>query len=1543
MKFNIIIYFASVYKILYLKSKFYFFFCFLKTLDLIIYPIVVLIRRKGCVMKFSSCLFLSSALSTLTLNSVLAADANVTITGTKGPQYVATDDISGSGTSFDNFNITSNSAIFRQDLVGNQSMNLGNQTLSFSGTSKTQRDVIGLQRIKNGGNISKSNTINIKGGTIGGSVLATSDDSNYNGTARRDANIINISGGSIGGNVEGGAGAINNTITISGGTFTMSDSDDDCGDGGSGAIYAGVSDASTKNKSTNGTVILKSMNQSNSFLSSFAEGNNNVSGIIFGSNLTGTSDLRFEDVDDAYKGGFRDFDNVSFDANSNLTLSGKTYYADNWNVNGTLNTNGKTLHSYKNSTLNLKVGTTGVLSQQFLTDANILADNKGSINGINSNKNVNLTNSGKMTGNYSGSTVNITNSGTINASSGQTTQITSAAPGTLTNKGLIKENLTLFGSTTINNDTSGTINAKITNNQTTLNINNSGTIISSTLTNVGNKVINLVNNVGGIIRDALSLSGGILNLTNNGSLSGNPFTTNAGKFNIANNGMIDGTSSLTASNGGSFSFINNASGTVTGNLSIISGLNNFENNGSFNNLVLNNQQNNVTLNNKGNISGTGSILSTTAFNLQNLNGAQISGNQTWKNVNLNNANGALVQNLTLISDSGVTNINNNGNFSGSNSLNAQNGGSTNFVNNTDGTVTGSLSIISGLDNFENNGSFTNLAINNQQDVTLLNQNSGKILNSSFEANGANLDIKNSGLFNGTNNFTASNNGAISLTNLEDGKLSGQFFVNSGLEGIDNDGEISDFSLNSALSDFIINNKGTIAGNNNFTSASQITLNNEGESSGNLGLNGGTFIVNQNSSSALTNSFVGLSGQENLNINNANGSVVDAALGGNFNELTLVNNNTNINAPQMSLINSAQIGSQISVGNLGYTSLTNNNILSANLTDNLTTVADNQCLTTKFDLINNSSISGDISVKNNIFSLTNNSSGVITSEHIDSRDLILLNDGTFQNDSDYSFSIQNSFDINNRGTINGGKMVFRLTGDDVRGKIVNSGTIWSHGTTIGMGDNLIPCPDCGNNNPLELFNTGTLMAVDAQNFIIPDLNSYAINVPNMNVYNQAGGTIGGSLNVNNYTQESGATWVAFLDKDKSLMSTINVQNEIDIAQGSILYIHTNNDILNFTDGQTFQIVNAEGMSEDEVKTQLNNYTLKTDTPFATYEMTNDGSNGYIVFNKVEPTKYASATDLATSNHNNIISSSHRLYEMFVNRDMQSVASGRSSGDDDFSRTYVSIMPVGGHMRQKASDNHAGYSSDYYGSIGYIEHNFTPTFKAGVGISYLYSDADYSDKNSSSSTVDSYRPFAYINYEIGNWRFDVAGGWAKHKIKNNRKYDFDDKLYLAQSKHDADEISGHFSAGYRFVLDNDLVLQPKAGLFASKLKTDTYNERGSGPMNMHIASEDYTSFKSMIGLKIRKEYRWDNGFMFKPEMHLRWYHELGDTKGSVISYFLAQQELFNSSGSDAPKDIGDIALRLTTKRDETFDLFVEGFYQFGKDFYNVGGAVGLKYNF
>lgn len=305
-------------------------------------------------------------------------------------------------------------------------------------------------------------------------------------------------------------------------------------------------------------------------------------------------------------------------------------------------------------------------------------------------------------------------------------------------------------------------------------------------------------------------------------------------------------------------------------------------------------------------------------------------------------------------------------------------------------------------------------------------------------------------------------------------------------------------------------------------------------------------------------------------------------------------------------------------------------------------------------------------------------------------------------------------------------------------------------------------------------------------------------------------------------------------------------------------------------------------------------------------------------------------------------SQRMYELFLNRDVNQVQ-GLASGDSFNTTNKLNFMPIGGYAHQGDKDGHAGYDTNYYGGLGYLEHDFNNNLKGGLGFAYMNNSTDFNDADGSNGNIDSYRPFAYINYEHGAWRFDLAGGVAKHKVDNNRKYSFNDVRYNAQGKYDADEISGHLNVGYKIMLDNNMIVQPMAGAYVAKLKTDSFEEEGSGPMNMHVESEDYNSFKSMLGIKLSKEYELENGGNIKPELHVRWYHELGDTQGGVSAFFLAQEQPFNTSGIESPKDVGDIALRLTTKTGTDMDLFTEAYYQFGDKFYNLGGTIGVQYNF
>lgn len=1290
---------------------------------------------------------------------VFAVDQTINLNNTNyvGPIFAAETLPSNN---YDNVTINVNNSTFSDKLSGNRKKTIVNQTLNFnSGTVNTF--LAGHTRANSGGNVSGINTVNISGGTILAHVAATVDDGTYTGTARRRQNVINFSGGNIQGPLVGGASADENIITVTGGTL--------------GKVIGGTFVASNImagagglfNPSTNTWVHLKDMNNSNSFLSSFVDNAGGTEGTILGGVIPGTSNMNFDNINGNFRGGFKNFNNMFLDSASNVIFSGTSYFADNWNISGTLDTNGKTLHAYKNDTIQLAINSTGKTINTFISNANVNAQNAGFMNGIQTTKNITANNTGIMSGNYTGNTVNIINNGKINDATHTNTTVASTNAGSLTNHGQIGGDagsvLTVNGNMTISNETDGSIEGKV------------------------------------VLNDAVS--------------------------SFANKGLMG----ASGAGDGSFELVNNST-------------------------TLN------EIDNTGAIKGTGSITSVNLLNLNNNSGGLISGTQTLKNVNLNNASGAFVENANLISDTLPVAISNEGTFSGSNSLAGTNGGTFTFDNKTDGLITGALDVKSGLDSINNEGTINNLALQSERD-----------------------------------NLT-------------------------------------------------IDNKGSFTGDNVFTSDKKITLNNTGVSSGTVTVNAAEVDVIQSSTTELTNDFYGNLPSALLSFDNKAGSTIKSGLFNQFDTINVTNEDLGLTAPEVSLTNNGLIASGFNLKNKGYMKLTNTGSITGMINDIYFDVTQD-CLKTIFEIDNTNSITSSISVLNNKFILTN--SGLITSEHIDSKHLTLDNTGTFNSNGNYLFGVQDYVNANNSGYIYSKDKAFMFTGDKTSGTITNSGTIWSEGTTIGFADTLTPCPNgCGYTGKIDLYNTGKIVSVDPNNLTMPSLDSYAIKADNMNVFNQSGGLIGGSILANNYTQNNGATWVTFLDKDKEEMSTITVKDKVSIDKGSTLFIYTNNDVQKFKDDDAFLVVQTDPdtstMTDDEIYAQLNNYTLKSDSPFANYQMLGYDRNGYIVFNSVGANTYAGAADTANSNHSNIAMTSHRFYELFVNKNVEQI-SNLASGDNPNSENGLYFMPIAGYAKQDGNGGHSGYDTNYYGGVGYFEHVVNQNVTAGLGLAYLYSDSDHSDTYKSTSDMDTYRPFAYVDYENGDFRADLAVGYARHNIDNNRKYSFNDRIYDSKSNYSADEYSGHLNLGYKLWNQNGEIIQPIVGLYGAHIKADGYKEKGNGPMNMYVNAEDYNSIKSMLGVKMSKEYTLENSTTIIPEVHLRWYHEMADTQGGVGAYFLAQEELFNAKGVKTPKDIGDIAFRLTTKSGKDFDLFTEAYYQFGKSFYNVGGTIGVQYNF
>lgn len=960
-------------------------------------------------------------------------------------------------TPYANVNINAGAGTVNGSVFGTKIGISDNQTLNISGT-KVKGDVVGLERGL--GLINNAATVNINSGKITGDVRVTKDALIYAGVDRRTSNNLNFKGGTVGGNLVGGAGAQQNNIVITGGTLraTSGDDDDDEGHGASGTIYAGSDNAATTNKSANATVTLKDLNNSNSFLSSFVQGAGN-SGTIIGGNITGSSELKFDGVNGNFQGGIKDFNTVTITNQSaannvtNVKLTGNTYNANTWNVNGILDTNGKTLGAYNSPNLTLNVGATGSLTNQLLSSSSVIATNLGLISGINAGlNNITLTNTGILTGIYNGKQVQITNAlgGTINGN----TSLTSSVAGFLNNSGLINANLTLNGGITINNQSGGNMNnSTVTNNQPVLNINNSGTISNTTYVNSDDlKTINLNNKANGEITNNLTIRNGIMNLNNelNGKLHDANMTSDSAVLNIDNDGKMYGNNSINGINGGTVHLKNDTTGDLTGTLNINSGLESFDNAGKIHDLTINNHINNMLLGNTGIITGNNVINNATGdgFIVNNGSTGDISGilNNAMGDLAIYNAANGKLHDLTMMV-SGTGNayrIENSGLINGNNTINVTNSNGRVIIgNNTGGEITGSINNINGSE--------------------ITNHDGAKIHDLSFTNSQANTGITNYG---DISNLTLTNTDSskyMTIFNLGEngvGEVKDNLTVNNGTLYLANTGSIHDANVvatNGARIEIYnttlppsSNSNGTISGVNTFngqdTSTIYVTNRAAGTVTGTFNVTNGTTISNQGLIDGLTTN----NSQNVLNFtNNAAGVLANTLTFNNSDDTKTVNLNNQssdvlngglvVNEGTLNLNNGAE--STIN----GYAMTTNSSVLNVNNggtisgINSITNTNGGSALLTNYS---NANLGGTLTAIGGVLDIDNLYAGQITNLDLkaDTGTVNVSNSGTIGGNT----VLENA----NNGTIN---LTNQLTGTLKDNLVVKSGldTFANLGTIAGL--------------------------------------------------------------------------------------------------------------------------------------------------------------------------------------------------------------------------------------------------------------------------------------------------------------------------------------------------------------------------------------------------------------------------------------------------------------------------------------------------------------
>lgn len=232
-------------------------------------------------------------------------------------------------------------------------------------------------------------------------------------------------------------------------------------------------------------------------------------------------------------------------------------------------------------------------------------------------------------------------------------------------------------------------------------------------------------------------------------------------------------------------------------------------------------------------------------------------------------------------------------------------------------------------------------------------------------------------------------------------------------------------------------------------------------------------------------------------------------------------------------------------------------------------------------------------------------------------------------------------------------------------------------------------------------------------------------------------------------------------------------------------------------------------------------------------------------------------------------------------------GLSSGDE-VAQHGVWVQALHTEATQDSHGTFDGYSAHSNGAVVGADGKINESLTAGVAFSTLNTDVGVQSGNS--VTIRGQALTGYATFESGNWFADtsiMAGG------NSNRS-----KRYVAGTLAKADYDSQLFGVnavgGYRWKLNDQVLIEPRAGVRYSNLHIDRFKEKGSSA-SLDVESQRYERAEVGAGVRVAGNLQIGSGTL-EPEVKvMAWHDVIGDVTKTTSTYVAGDQP-FTTTGAN-----------------------------------------------
>ena len=225
------------------------------------------------------------------------------------------------------------------------------------------------------------------------------------------------------------------------------------------------------------------------------------------------------------------------------------------------------------------------------------------------------------------------------------------------------------------------------------------------------------------------------------------------------------------------------------------------------------------------------------------------------------------------------------------------------------------------------------------------------------------------------------------------------------------------------------------------------------------------------------------------------------------------------------------------------------------------------------------------------------------------------------------------------------------------------------------------------------------------------------------------------------------------------------------------------------------------------------------------------------------------------------------------------------------------PFAMSFSQEDKDHQSGYDFDAQGFTAGIDR------KVGVftlGLAGMYASGDMEQKNKkfqSDMTTYGIGVYGSITPHYSRSFMDFYALWSQ--TSNTTRKKVESLAETAKADFNVTAYTIGADIGYEIMLSRNFIITPKVGLDYTSVEMDEVTEKGVGYSLVNLKSAKLSSIQTPVELKAALDFG-NPFFRFRPEAHVRWTHEFGDTASKSTARFVKYAAPFAVEGLNTDRD-------------------------------------------